>query len=108
MLLLDAVWLKFVMVSRYNELVPRVQGGRPMEVNYAYAALAYAAMALGMHELVAPAADRARAGVVWGLLAYGTYNGTAGAVFRDWDPQLAVLDVAWGALLGHTVATRFM
>ena len=104
MLLLDGVWISRHMGPRYETLVRRVQGGRPMELDWRYAALAYASMVLGMAELVLPAADRTRAGAAWGLLVYGTWNGTAGAVFRDWDARLAADDLLWGVLLGVVVA----
>lgn len=104
MLALDVAWISAYMGPRYQTLVRTVQGGRDMQTDMRYAVLAYGAMVLGMRELVFPAADRARAGVVWGALAYGTYNGTAGAVFKDWDPQLAVIDVLWGMFLGYVVA----
>lgn len=104
LLVLDVVWIWAHMGPRYATLVQRVQGGRPMRVEPGYALLAYGAMLVGMQELVRPAQDRVRAGAAWGLLTYGTWNGTAGAVFQDWDAGLAAQDIAWGVALGMVVA----
>ena len=99
MLLIDLIWIYTYMGPRYERMVAAIQGS-PMSVDTTYAALAYASMVIGMNELVVPAKDRTRAGAVWGLLIYGTYNGTAGAVFSDWDPKVAAVDVAWGSRFG--------
>lgn len=44
-------------------------------------------------------------GAAFGFFAYATYDLTNLATLRDWPATLTVVDIAWGAVLGGTVAT---
>ena len=44
-------------------------------------------------------------GAAFGFFAYATYDLTNLATLRDWPATLTVVDIAWGTVLGGTVAT---
>ena len=44
-------------------------------------------------------------GAVFGLCAYGTYDLTNLATLKGWPPGIAMLDLAWGAVLTGLSAT---
>jgi len=44
-------------------------------------------------------------GAAFGFFAYMTYDLTNLATLRDWPVTLTVVDIAWGTVLGATVAT---
>ncbi len=44
-------------------------------------------------------------GGAFGFFAYMTYDLTNLATLRDWPAALTVVDIAWGTVLGATVAT---
>ena len=44
-------------------------------------------------------------GALFGFFAYLTYDATAYAVIRGFDPVLALIDVAWGSVLGAAAST---
>ena len=44
-------------------------------------------------------------GAAFGFITYATYDLTNLATLRDWPLTLVVVDIAWGTVLGATVAT---
>ena len=38
-------------------------------------------------------------GSLFGIILFGVYDFTAGAVIKNWDLKLALIDVLWGSLL---------
>jgi len=38
-------------------------------------------------------------GLIFGIVLYGVYDFTAGAVLKNWDVKLAVTDVMWGGIV---------
>jgi uncharacterized membrane protein len=43
-------------------------------------------------------------GAVLGFVAYGTYELTSWTVMRDWQPQMVITDMLWGAVLSGVSA----
>ncbi|MES2211873.1 MAG: DUF2177 family protein [Pseudomonadota bacterium] len=39
-------------------------------------------------------------GALFGFILYGTYEGTNGAILKEWSVGVMVLDTAWGTLVG--------
>lgn len=36
---------------------------------------------------------------IFGIVVYGVYDFTCGAIFKEWDFQLAILDILWGGIV---------
>jgi uncharacterized membrane protein len=102
-LLMDAV---YVALSRdyYLARVAAVAGAAPKDaMKVALCALAaYALMAIGWAAIVVPAVRRdrviaaAKTGALYGLVLYGVFNATTGAMFDNWGWDVMVRDTAWG------------
>ena len=43
-------------------------------------------------------------GIVFGVVAYGTYNFTNMATIKNWSPYVVIVDMIWGGLLTGTSA----
>ena len=41
-------------------------------------------------------------GIVFGIVAYGTYNFTNMATIRNWSPYVVLVDIIWGGFLTGT------
>ena len=105
LLILDIVWLNLVMKKRYGRMIPQIQGSK-MALNYYYATLSYAFMIIGLNVFVIPHIDKKnlitsslKFGFTFGLILYGVYDFTAGAVLTNWDFRLALLDILWGGVV---------
>ena len=102
-LLMDAI---YVALSRgyYLGHVSKIAGAAPKDaVKVAACALAaYALMALGWATIVAPAIRRdrvlaaAKTGALYGLVLYGVFNATTGAMFDNWGWGVMARDTEWG------------
>ena len=105
LLILDIIWIVVFMGRQYSKMVPRIQGGQ-LKTNYTYAVAAYALMIVGLNMYVVPnirkehrLVDSLQYGLVFGIVLYGVYDFTTGAVFTNWSLPLALADVAWGGFV---------
>jgi uncharacterized membrane protein len=100
-LALDLVWLGTMIDRLYRPALGDLLSPRP---NVAAAVVFYIAYIAGMIFLaVAPAvreggmARAALNGMVFGAVAYATYDLTNHATLRGWSTRLTVIDITWGA-----------
>jgi len=106
LLILDFLWIKLYMGSRYGAMIKNIQGS-PMKTNMLYAVFAYTLMVIGLNLFVLPnintnnvtIKDCITYGFMFGLVLYGVYDFTIGAVLSKWDMTLAVIDVLWGGFV---------
>ena len=105
LLLADFAWLGLYMNNQYGTLVRTIQGEN-MKANPVFAVLAYLLMIVGLNVFVLPnirkgheLEDSLKYGMTFGIVLYGVYDFTAGAVFSKWDKKLAVIDVLWGGFV---------
>jgi uncharacterized membrane protein len=112
-LAIDAVWLGLIAMPFY-----RAQIG-PLLLDQPNLAVAFGFYALYCVGIVVFALRPALAGGGWqaalgygalfGLIAYATYDLTNLAVLRGWTVTVALVDMAWGAILtGGTAAIAFL
>ena len=98
-LVLDGLWLGVLMARTYRSLLGSLMLDRPL---LAPAAVFYLLYVLGcVVFVVLPATSWQRAagmGALLGLVAYGTYDLTNWATLKGWSAQLALMDMAWGAV----------
>ena len=105
LLILDGIWISAVMGKYYNTMIKKIQGSE-MTVNKVCVVLAYSLMVAGLLLFVLPNTKDKKSllrdsliyGGLFGIILYGVYDFTAGAVFKDWDMKVAILDVAWGRI----------
>lgn len=106
LLVLDLIWLKTYMGPRYNTMINKIQGSE-MKVNNIYAFFAYLLMVIGLNTFVLPklnfkninVKDCLKYGFLFGIILYGVYDFTCGAVFTKWNTKLALIDVLWGGVV---------
>ena len=106
LIVLDIVWIQVFMSNEYAKLVPKIQGSI-LKTNFISAGLAYFLMLIGLWYLVLPRFDKDRItvqdclkyGFLFGIVVYGVYDFTCGAVFENWDFKLAIVDILWGGLV---------
>lgn len=106
MLLLDALWLGFVAKAWYQQGIGHLMAADP---KLGVAALFYAIYALGLVVFVvlpactsSPSASLGETvlrGALFGFFAYATYDLTNWATLKDWPWKVAVVDIAWGAVV---------
>ena len=106
LLILDFLWIGLYMGSRYSKMIKNIQG-TPMKTNWFYAAISYTLMVIGLNHFVLPninvknvtIKDCLTYGFMFGLVVYGVYDFTIGAVLKKWSMPLAIIDVLWGGFV---------
>ena len=107
-LILDAIWLGVVARGFYAARMGDLMLEQP---RWGVAVLFYALFVVGLTYFAisgsVEAGDWQRAalnGALFGFFTYLTYDATNLAVLKGYDPVVAVVDVAWGTVLGGVVA----
>ena len=102
MLILDFIWLTMFMSKRYKVMIKDIQG-EELKVKMIYAALVYLLMIIGQQVYIKPLIKSKKDvliyGGLFGLIVFGIYDLTAGAVIKKWDLKLAIIDILWGVFL---------
>ena len=105
LLIFDFLWIGLFMGNQYKNQLRIIQGSE-MEVNYKFALMAYVLMVVGLILFVLPNIRKGREfkdsliyGFTFGVVVYGVYDFTAGAVFKNWNKKLAIIDILWGGFV---------
>ena len=105
-LIIDMIWLSFAVKNFYKPQLGDLLTEKP--VMWA-AVMFYLVYVLGLAIVILqPAINQDSiklaffTGVVFGFVAYGTYNFTNMATIKNWSPYVVFVDVIWGGLLTGT------
>ena len=105
-LIVDFLWLSFSVKSFYK---PQLGDLLNDKVVIWAAVLFYLIYILGLAIIILkPAIDQNSimqaflTGIVFGVVAYGTYNFTNMATVKNWSPYVVFVDLAWGGFLTGT------
>lgn len=108
-LIIDYFWLA-TMSNFYNETVIAIQN-EPIKINYYGAAMSYIAIIAGFLLFTVPNLDSDNKvissliyGGGFGLISYAIFNGTNIAIFKNYAPEVALVDTLWGGTL-YTLAS---
>ena len=103
---LDAIWLGYVMSSRYKAWLGPLARHNPdgsLNINFAAAICVYLLLAAAMVFFVLPRTAGLPPlsifliGAFMGLIIYGVYDFTNAATLSRWPLSLILADVAWSA-----------
>jgi len=104
----DAVWLGVIAVDFYAETIGHLMAEK---VNWGAAVVFYAMYIGGIAYFISvPAAESgtlkkaALNGVLFGVIAYGTYDLTNFATLRDWPLNVVIYDMIWGGFITASAA----
>jgi uncharacterized membrane protein len=107
-LLFDFIWLS-LNKNMYNRLVNKVQGSN-IKLNFIGAALAYICAIIALFMFAFPLMRieyeknknqslillSIKYGGLLGLIMFGIFNTTNIAIFKDYNPNIAIVDILWG------------
>jgi uncharacterized membrane protein len=104
-LVLDLLWLKFVVGDLWKTNVETVQKS-PMEIKSHYAILSYLLLIFGTYYFVYLTIDKENyvkesliKGFIIGFIIYGVFDFTNLAIFKEFDLRTAIIDMLWGGTL---------
>lgn len=100
LLLIDLIWL-YLIKDKYAQQIVKIQN-QEVVVNYNSALFVYVLLAIGLYYLSINKTDimtKVKLSALFGLITYGVYDFTNGAIFKEWDFKLAIMDTMWGSIL---------
>jgi uncharacterized membrane protein len=105
LLILDFLWIALYMGKQYQIQITDIQGFK-MKPRPFQALVAYILMVIGLNLFVLPnirkgheLEDSLKYGLIFGIVLYGVYDFTTGAVLKKWNMGLALVDIAWGGFV---------
>lgn len=105
--LVDMIWLGLVARGFYQSQIGHLLG----DINWVAAILFYLIYLIGLtYFATMPAVERESVmvalltGALFGFFTYATYDLTNLSTLRDWPLLVTIVDIAWGTVLGATVA----
>ena len=105
-LIIDLIWLSYMVKNFYRPNLGSLLTDKP--VMWA-AILFYLVYVLGLSIIILiPAIDNNSIyqafwnGIIFGVVAYGTYNFTNMATVKNWSANVVFIDVIWGGILTGT------
>ena len=105
LLFADFLWIGLYMGKQYQSQVRTIQGS-DLKANPVFIILAYLLMVVGLNVFVLPnirkgheLVDSLKYGLTFGIILYGVYDFTSGAVLTKWNKKLAIIDVLWGGFV---------
>ena len=108
-LIIDILWLSYSVKVFYRPQLGSLLLDKP--ILWA-AILFYLVYPMGLTFVILKPAIEAESialafwtGLVFGIVAYGTYNLTNMAVIKDWSPTVVFVDMFWGGALTAVSAT---
>lgn len=106
--IIDMVWLGLVAKNFYQDKIGHLLG----DVNWVAAILFYLLFLVGLTFFATYPALQAQSwhkaallGALFGFFTYMTYDLTNLATLKSWPLSIVVVDIAWGTVLGASVAT---
>ena len=107
-IIIDAIWLMITVKLFYKPLLGSLLLDKP--ILWA-AILFYLIYMFGlMIIIIQPALEKESifhafwTGIIFGVVAYGTYNFTNMATVKNWSPYVVFVDTIWGGLLSGSSA----
>ena len=102
MLLLDMIYLSSFGKIFFSPLIKSIQGSE-LKVNFYYALVCYIIMILGLNYFIISKNKSITDAFILGILVYGVFDTTSGAIFKNWSIKASLIDTLWGGLLFASV-----
>jgi len=101
LLVIDAIYLKFIGGPFYSLAVKKIQGSEIKFRMYS-AFIVYIILITGLYYFVIGPNKTAKEGAFFGLAVYGVFDFTNHAILDNYPLPLAMMDTIWGMVLCGT------
>jgi len=98
MIIIDTVYLSMIGKSAFEKTVAAIQGSK-LVVNMPPAIFTYILMAVILNYFIISANKPAFDAFILGFCAYGIFDFTNLAIFKNYTLKTAIMDTLWGAIL---------
>ena len=105
--LIDFFYLKLIS-KHYNKVVKNITG-KNIKLNYPKAIIAYVILSFGLNYFIISKLNDGNINqqlinaAFFGLVVYGTFDFTTGAIFSKYDYYTMIIDTLWGGILNTLI-----
>ena len=98
MIVLDSIYLSNVGNNFFSPMIRNIQGTN-LTINIYYAILCYLFLVLGLNYFIISQNKSLIDAFLLGILIYGVFETTSGAIFKNWKLIPSIIDTLWGGIL---------
>ena len=98
MIILDSIYLSTIGNIFFSPLIKNIQGSN-LTVNIYYAVFCYLFLVIGLNYFIISQNKSLIDAFLLGILIYGVFETTSGAIFKSWKLIPTVIDSLWGGIL---------
>jgi uncharacterized membrane protein len=102
LLVLDILFLYYYLVDKYKIMINMIQGNK-LKTNLKYAFCTYSLMVILMVNVIIKYNLTYLDTFIFGFCINGVYDLTCSALLKDWNINLAIIDMIWGGTV-YTLA----
>lgn len=102
MLIFDSIYLSTIGGPLFTPMIAQIQSTK-FKLNYTGVILAYLLMMLSLYHFILKDNNSPMDAFILGFTIYGIFDATNLAIFKDWKPELALIDTLWGGVLFYTL-----
>lgn len=120
-LVMDATYISVIRKS-YLSMIKKIQCGKDVELNIVAMILCYTLLIISLVFYVIPYMELKHVGSTkpsklktavtiggaFGALVYGIFSTTNLSLFKDFDIQIALIDILWGGILFTSASMAYM
>jgi len=99
-ILIDSVYL-YTFFNRFSNQIKTIQKD-DITINYVSTFVVYLLITLGLYYFTQNEENLNKKllnAAILGLVTYGVFDFTNGAIFKNWQTELSIIDTLWGSLL---------
>jgi len=98
LIILDAIWIYFIMLKKFNHQIEIIQNA-PLQLNIYAAIIAYIFIISLLYIFIIKEKKSIKDAFLLGLCTYGIYEFTNKSIIKNWTFETAILDTLWGGVL---------
>ena len=98
MIILDSIYLSNIGKRVFSPLIKNIQGS-DLTINIYYAILCYLFLVFGLNYFIISQNKSLIDAFLLGILIYGVFETTSGAIFKNWKLIPSIIDTLWGGIL---------
>ncbi len=102
MIILDSIYLSTIGNNFFSPLIKNIQGSN-LTINIYYAVFCYLFLVIGLNYFIISQNKSLIDAFLLGILIYGVFETTSGAIFKSWKLIPTVIDSLWGGILFTSV-----
>ena len=98
MIILDSIYLSTIGNNFFSPLIKNIQGSN-LTINIYYAVFCYLFLVIGLNYFIISQNKSLIDAFLLGILIYGVFETTSGAIFKNWKLIPSIIDTLWGGIL---------